>query len=76
MTAVGRRPQSLESVRDEMGDVGIVVADMETLALVNDPVDQERVAEAEWSVGEGDVISGEDMSRLVAERVQRPTGAA
>ncbi len=49
---------------------------METLALLNDPADQERLAEAEQSVSNGEVISGEDMSRLVAQRVQRPTGAA
>lgn len=48
---------------------------METLALLNDPVDQERLAEAERSVSDGDVISGDDMTRLVAHRVQRPTGA-
>lgn len=46
---------------------------METLALLNDPVDQERLAEAEQSVSKGDVISGEDMSRFMT---QRPTGAA
>ncbi len=49
---------------------------VETLALLNDPVDQERLAEAERSVHDGDVTSGEDMSRLLAERVRRASGAA
>lgn len=38
---------------------------METLALLNDPVDQERLTEAERSLGAGEVTSGEDMSRLL-----------
>lgn len=49
---------------------------METLALVTDPVDRERLDEAERSVAAGDVTAGEDMARLVAGRVQRATGAA
>ena len=49
---------------------------METLALVNSPIDLERIMEADRSLAEGDVISGEEMRRLVDERVQRPTGAA
>lgn len=49
---------------------------METLALINDPADQERLVEAERSVGDGDVTSGLDIGRLVAERIQRATGAA
>lgn len=49
---------------------------METLALLNDPADQKRLAEAEKSMSSEDVITGEDMGRLVAERAQRPTGAA
>ncbi len=48
---------------------------METLALLNDPIDQARLAEADRSVAAGDVTDGEDMGRLVAERVQRATGA-
>lgn len=49
---------------------------METLALLNDPSDQERLAEAEQSVAAGDVTRGEDSGPLVAERVRRATGAA
>ncbi len=56
--------------------VGDYESIMETLALLNDPVDQERRAAAERSLGAGDVTSGEDMGRLVAERVRRATAAA
>lgn len=49
---------------------------METLALLNDPRDQERVIEAERSVDKGDVTSGEVIGRLVAERLRRATGSA
>jgi antitoxin YefM len=49
---------------------------METLALVNDEVDRQRLAEAERSITEGDVSGAADVGRLVAERVQRATGAA
>lgn len=56
--------------------VGDYESIMETLALLNDPVDQERLAAAERSLAAGDVTSGEDMGRLVAERVRRATGAA
>lgn len=44
---------------------------METLALLNDPADQERLAEVEQSLDAGDVTSGEDMRDLVAERMRR-----
>ena len=49
---------------------------METLALVNDSADQERLLEAQQSVDTGEVTTGDDMGRLVAERVRRATGAA
>jgi antitoxin YefM len=49
---------------------------METLALVNDEVDRQRLAEAERSITEGDVSGAADVGRLVAERVRRATGAA
>ncbi len=49
---------------------------METLALLNDPIDQDRLAEAERSIAAGDVTDGETMGRLVAERARRATGAA
>lgn len=49
---------------------------METLALLNDPVDQERLAEAERSVEAGKVTSGDEMAALLAERAQRDTGIA
>jgi antitoxin YefM len=44
---------------------------METLALLNDPVDQERLTEAKESLDAGGVISGQDMGKLVAERMRR-----
>ena len=44
---------------------------METLALHNDPVDQERLAEAEESLNAGETTSGEDMGTIVAERLRR-----
>lgn len=44
---------------------------METLALLNDPVDQERLTEAEASLEAGEVTSGEEMGELVAQRVRR-----
>ncbi|MGL4175339.1 MAG: type II toxin-antitoxin system Phd/YefM family antitoxin, partial [Dermatophilaceae bacterium] len=37
---------------------------METLALLNDPVDQERLVEAAESLATGDVTSGEEMGEL------------
>lgn len=48
---------------------------METLALLNDPTDQQRLAEAQEAVAAGDVTPGEDIARLVAERVRGATGA-
>ena len=41
---------------------------METLALLNDPVDQERLAEAERSVEAGQVTRGDEMATLLAGR--------
>ena len=49
---------------------------METLALLNDPGDQERLGEAAQSVAAGDVTGDAVMGRLVAERVKRANGAA
>lgn len=49
---------------------------METLALINDQVDQQPLVEAQLAVATGDVTAGEDIARIVAERVQRATGAA
>lgn len=49
---------------------------METLALLNDPTDRERLDEAQQAVEAGDVTAGEDMARLVVERVKRANGAA
>ena len=49
---------------------------METLALLNDPVDQERLAEAERSVEAGEVTSGDEMATLLARRAQSDTGSA
>jgi len=49
---------------------------METLALLNDPIDQQRLAEAQQAVASGDVTAGEDVARLVADRVRDATGSA
>lgn len=44
---------------------------METLALLNDPVDRERLTEAAESVEIGEVTRGEEMGELVAQRMRR-----
>lgn len=44
---------------------------METLALLNDPVDQQRLTEAAASIETGEVTSGEEMAELVAQRKRR-----
>ena len=44
---------------------------METLALLNDPVDQERLIEAAESLEAGEVTTGDDMAELLAQRMQR-----
>jgi prevent-host-death family protein len=44
---------------------------METFALLNDPQDQARLAEAEASIAAGDVTSAEEMAKLMAARRQR-----
>lgn len=49
---------------------------METLELLNDKVDQERLAEAEQSIEAGQVSSGDDVGKLVAERVQHASRIA
>ena len=49
---------------------------METLALLNDPIDQQRLAEAQQAVASGDVTAGENVARLVADRVRDATGSA
>ncbi len=48
---------------------------MKASALLNDPIDQQCLVEAERSVDEGDVTGDKDMGRLVAERIQGATGA-
>ncbi len=48
---------------------------METLALLNDPEDRDRLSEAEESVAAGDVTTGEEMAELMRERVRRERGA-
>jgi prevent-host-death family protein len=49
---------------------------METLALVNDPLDQQRLVEAQQSVDAGQLTNSDDMAKIVAERVRRASGAA
>ena len=48
---------------------------METLALLNDPIDRQRLDDAERSIASGDVTGREEMGRLVADRVERARGA-
>jgi antitoxin YefM len=48
---------------------------METLELLNDPIDRQRLDEAERSIATGDVTGRDEMDRLVAERVQRASGS-
>ncbi len=48
---------------------------METLALLNDPTDQQRLNEAQQAVAADDVTAGEDIGLLVTERVQRASSA-
>lgn len=47
---------------------------METLALLNDPTDRERLDEAERSVAAGEVTTREDMAKLLAGRGSPTTG--
>jgi len=49
---------------------------METLALINEPINQQRLIEAQHGVVIGDISTGEDISRLLAERMRHITGAA
>lgn len=49
---------------------------METLALLNDPIDRDRLVEAGRSVAAEDVTDGEDVASLLAARTARATGAA
>lgn len=49
---------------------------LETLALLNDPVDQQRLVEAEQSVEAGQVTSDEEMAQLLAERARRDSDIA
>lgn len=48
---------------------------METLALLNDPADQERLEEAERSIDNGDVVGGDEVGRLLANRGLRSSDA-
>lgn len=44
---------------------------METLALLNDAIDRQRLDEAERSIASGDVTGREEIDRLVADRLDR-----
>jgi len=48
---------------------------METLELVNDPVDRQRLDDADRSLASGDVTGRDEMDRLVTERVRRARDA-
>lgn len=47
---------------------------LETMALMNDPIDQARLAEAEESIASGEVITGEQMDQLMAQRLNKAAG--
>lgn len=44
---------------------------LETLALLGDPRDRARLAEAEESITIGDTVTGDEMERLMRERSHR-----
>lgn len=78
---VARTHDTLTITRNGRPAAVVISADdyesiMETLALLNDPVDQERLDEAERSVADGDATKHEEIDRLVVDRVQRSTGTA
>lgn len=73
---VARTHDTVTITRNGVPTAVVVSADdyesiMETLALLNDPSDRERLAEAEESLATGDVTTGDEMGRLIHERTQR-----
>ncbi|MGH8895703.1 MAG: type II toxin-antitoxin system Phd/YefM family antitoxin [Egibacteraceae bacterium] len=49
---------------------------METLALIENDTDRQRLAEAEESVAAGDVSTGEEMAELMRARAEREARTA
>lgn len=49
---------------------------METLALIENDIERERLAEAEESVAAGDVSTGEEMAELLRARAEREGNTA
>lgn len=47
---------------------------METLALLNDPEDRQRLTEAEASVAAGDLTTAGELEELLRDRVRREAG--
>ncbi|MDQ3431320.1 MAG: type II toxin-antitoxin system Phd/YefM family antitoxin [Actinomycetota bacterium] len=79
--AVARTHDTLTITRNGKPAAVVISADdyesiVETLALLNDPVDRERLDEAERSVERGEATAGEDIDQLVVERVRRATGSS
>lgn len=78
---VSRTHDTLIITRNGVPAVAVMAADdyesiMETLALLDDPVDIERLREAERSPAAGDVTTGEDIDRLLQDRVRGASGAS
>ncbi|MGH3546307.1 MAG: type II toxin-antitoxin system Phd/YefM family antitoxin [Mycobacteriales bacterium] len=48
---------------------------METLALLNEPEDRARLAEADRSLASGDMSTGEEMAELMSQRARRESAA-
>lgn len=74
--AVTRTHETVTITRNGVPAAVLVSADdyesiMETLALLNDPDDRERLAEAEKSVAAGDTTMGWEMGELIRDRVRR-----
>jgi len=73
---VARTHDTVTITRNGVPAVVVVSVDdyesvMETLALVTNPEDRARIDEAEQSVAEGDVASGDEMSSIVADRLDQ-----
>ena len=70
---VARTHDTLTITRNGVPAAVLVSADdyesiMETLALLNDTEDRSRLAEAQQSIGAGDVVSEDEMRREMTRR--------
>jgi antitoxin YefM len=72
---VARTHDTLTITRNGMPAAVVLSVDdyesiMETLALLEDPVDRERLDEAESSIDAGEVATADDMARLMTTRLR------